>query len=139
MKRIVSIPLLFIILFSGINVNFASHYCRGNFSGTKVSLTGELATCGMEQEHKTESSVILITTHCCDDKISSFFISTNYVPSSYCHLPEVGQQINNYFFTQNQLFISGQVPVSTIAGNNRPPGRFSPASVEQQVICIFRI
>ena len=62
MKRIVSIPLLFIILFSGINVKFASHYCGGNFSGTKVSLTGELATCGMEQEQMTESSDVLIST-----------------------------------------------------------------------------
>jgi hypothetical protein len=139
MKRIVSIPLLLIILFSGINVNFASHYCGGNFSGTRVSLTGELATCGMEQEHKTESSVILITTHCCDDKISSFSIGTNYVPSSFCHIPEMGQQTNNSLFTQNQLYISQQVPVSTISGNKRPPGRFGLASVEQQVICIFRI
>jgi hypothetical protein len=139
MKRIVSIPLLILILFSGINVKIASHFCGGNFSAAKVSLNGELASCGMEQESGGLSSQVHISRHCCDDIIFSFSISTNYVTSTVCSLPEIGQQINNTFFIQDQLFISQSIPVSSNSGTPRPPGRFSPVSVEQQYICIFRI
>ena len=41
MKNVISIPLALLILFTGINVQIASHYCGGNFAAAKVSLTGK--------------------------------------------------------------------------------------------------
>jgi hypothetical protein len=139
MKRIFTIPLMLLILFTGINVNIASHYCGGNFAATKVSLNGELASCGMEHQPGTKPSEDLISSLCCEDIMSSFNISTNYVPSSCCSLPDIGQEINHTFILYNELFISQQIPVSAISNSKRPPGFFTPVSIEQQVICVFQI
>lgn len=139
MKRIISIPLVLLILFTGINVKIASHYCGGNFSAIKVSLTGKLASCGMENQSVEKPSEDLFSRHCCDDVISSVSISTNYVPYSFCYIPVAGLEIINTFRTQDQLVIGQPVTVSAISGSKIPPGGFSPSDVEQQVICLFQI
>jgi hypothetical protein len=139
MKRIVAIPLLLLILFTGINVNIASHFCGGNFSANKVSLTGELASCGMESQSGTKPSEDLLSRHCCDDVLFSISINTNYVPSSCHYISVAGQDINQIFITQDQPFIGQHILYSAVSGSKRPPGGFSTSDVEQQVICIFRI
>jgi hypothetical protein len=139
MKHIIAIPLSLLILFTGINVKIASHYCGGNFAAAKVSLTGKTASCGMEHQSNEKPAEHLFSRHCCDDVISSVSISINYVPSSFCYIPVTGQDINNTFITQDQLAIIQPVTISSVSGSKRPPGRFSPSDVEQQVICIFQI
>lgn len=139
MKHIISIPLALLILFTGINVKIASHYCGGNFSAAKVSLTGKTASCGMEHPSVQKPTEFLFSRHCCDDVISSVSISTNYVPSSFWYLPDTGQEIINTFITLDELDIYQPVTISAISGSKRPPGGFSPSDVEQQVICIFQI
>jgi hypothetical protein len=139
MKTILSIPLALLLLFTGINVNIASHYCGGKLSAVKVSLNGERASCGMEQQSGAKPSEDLFSRHCCDDVISSVCISLNYVPASYLSIPYAGQDINHIFITQDQLLISRPVHLSILSGSRRPPGKFSPSSVEQQVICLFQI
>jgi len=139
MKTILSIPLALLILFTGINVKIASHYCGGNFSAAKVSLNGELASCGMEQQSGTKPSEDLFSRHCCDDVLSSASISTNYVPSSFFYIPVAGQEISNTYITHDQPVINQPVPVSSISDSKKPPGGFSPSDVEQQVICLFQI
>jgi hypothetical protein len=139
MKTIISIPLALLILFTGINVNIASHYCGGNLSAVKVSLNGELASCGMEQQSGEKPAEDLFSRHCCDDVISSFSISTNYVPAPFCFIMFAGLEINHTFITQDQLFISLPVHANVFSGSRRPPGGFSSSDVEQQVICIFQI
>jgi hypothetical protein len=140
MKRIVSIPLILLILFSGINVNIASHYCRGNFAGARVSLSGKLATCGMEEDRPvTLPSRDLISNLCCEDFISSFSISTNYVPSSSYTLSETRLEINHDYIDYDGLSVMRQIPVFVIYTKIRPPGLFSPVSIEQQELCVFQI
>ena len=139
MKTILSIPLSLLILFTGINVKIASHYCGGNLSAVKVSLNGEHASCGMEQQSGTKPSEDQFSRHCCDDVISSVCISINYVPVSTWSIPNAGQEINHTFITQDQLLISQPVHLSVLSGSRRPPGGFSPSAVEQKVICIFQI
>jgi hypothetical protein len=139
MKYILSIPLALLILFTGINVQIASHFCGGNFSAAKVSLTGELASCGMENQSAIKTTEDLLSRHCCDDVISSVSISSNYIPASFCYTQITGQEINHIYITHDQLVISQAVLFSASSGNVRPPGEFNPSEVEQQVICIFRI
>jgi len=139
MKRIAAIALLFLILFTGINVKIASHFCGGNFSGIKVSLTGELASCGMESQSGTKPSEDLLSRHCCDDLLFSVSINTNYVPSSCHYITVAGQDINQTFIIQDQTFIAQSILYSAVSGSKRPPGGFNPSDVEQQVICIFQI
>lgn len=139
MKRIAAIPLLLVILISGINLQIASHYCGGSFSGSKVSIDGELASCGMEVLSITHSPEDLISSHCCDDVISSLSISPNYISSSCTDLPDPRQEIYNLSMIQNDIPVIQDFSVSVASSNKRPPGTFNPDGIEQQVLCIFRI
>jgi hypothetical protein len=139
MKRIIAIPLLLLVLFTGINVKIASHYCGDNLSAVKVSLSGELASCGMEQQSGEKPHEDLFSRHCCDDVISSVSINTNYVPVSFSYIQVAGQELSHTYLIQDQLLISQPDLVSVLSGSRRPPGGFSPSDVEQQVICIFQI
>jgi hypothetical protein len=137
MRKILSIPLFVLILFSGITVNFATHYCGGSVAATKVSLNGELATCGMESASDNKSKEDLFANHCCDDVTAFYSLSSNYIPSFYFH-NDLFQQVS--FFTEipsentihNILLITSSEII-------RPPGTHSPNSVERQVLCVFRI
>ena len=138
MKRIISIPLMIMILFSGISVKFASHYCGGRVAATKVSLTGELASCGMEHQSGTKPSPDFFSSHCCDDVTSSYSISTNYFPSLYV-VNDPGQQVTHIINVPCDFLISKDISNFTSYSNKRPPGNYCPNSVVRQVICIFRI
>jgi hypothetical protein len=139
MKTILSIPLALLILLTGINVKIAQHYCGGNFSSAKVSLTGELASCGMEQKSGEKPLEDLFSRHCCDDVISAISISTNYIPFSFCYIQVAGHELSNTYFIQDQLLIRQSDLVYVLSGSRRPPGGFSTSDVKQQVICIYQI
>ena len=138
MKKIISIPLILLILFSGINVIVATHFCGGNFSGTKISLNGELASCGMEDQSET-SSQQKISNHCCENIVTSYSISSKYIPSFCTCITDHVQNISQMFLLFNEPLIKQEVSFYAISGNSRPPGVFCPADVRQQVICIFQI
>jgi hypothetical protein len=138
MKTVISIPLVLLILFTGININIASHYCGGNISGTKVSLTGELASCGMEHQSGNKSSLPLISSHCCDDVISSCAISTIYVPSFFS-VPDHGLDFSQTSNLPTGSVIGYDPEILILTGIKRPPGNYIPDCHDQQVLCIFRI
>ncbi|MBK8882391.1 MAG: hypothetical protein IPN67_08410 [Bacteroidales bacterium] len=139
MKYILSISLTLLILLTGLNVKIASHYCGGQISAAKVSLTGEVATCGMEHQTGSKSTIDLFSRHCCEDVIHSFKISSIYVPSVCFQLLEPGQ-ILIHSFILNDIQLSGmEMFGSLVSGSKRPPGVYTPVCVEQQVICIFQI
>lgn len=138
MKTIASIPLILLILFTGINVKFATHYCGGSVAATKVSLNGELATCGMEHSTHSKSVQQILTKECCEDYTTSYSFCSNYFPTVYS-TNETLQQVKSVIDTTPvnrdfQEFILNQSITSI-----RPPGTYSPNSVSQPSICIFRI
>jgi len=139
MKRIVSIPLMILILFSGISVNIASHYCGGNFASAKVSLNGELASCGMEHQSAKSSTGDQISKHCCEDVIHSFTFRTNYISSSCLRLADAGTPPVNSFIVHDMPLFRREMFGSVISESIRPPGRYTPVCVEHQVICVFKI
>ena len=139
MKKLISIPLLVLILFSGININIASHYCGGRLAGTKVSLTGEPATCGMEENPVTDTPYGAITKHCCDNVISSFSFGVNYAPSANLFIPDNGPELHSFYIAPQDPFNYHGNLLSNLYCIIRPPGSFIPNDVEQQSICIFRI
>ena len=138
MKSIISIPLIILILFTGISVKFATHYCGGYVAATKVSLTGELATCGMESKPDYNTQQETFDKHCCDDIISAYSICNNYFASSYNFDNPRRQVINMIAVPAGYL---NNQEKFTITSNNdfRPPGTNHPNSVDRPVLCIFRI
>jgi hypothetical protein len=129
---------MILVLFTGINVKFATHYCGGQVAGTKVSLTGELASCGMETDSDNNTHQQAINYHCCDNSVPEYSICNNYFGSSY-KIEEPVSQSNELPFLQPVDFSKSElsIPVSFI--EIKPPGIFCPNSVDHPVICIFRI
>jgi hypothetical protein len=139
MKRLLSIPLILLLTFSGISVTLAKHYCGGYLASTRLSLTGELATCGMEGEGLIHhSSGINLKTHCCDDVVTSIGIFNNYVPS-YSFVPELFQhKIQGFSTPDSQTFFPFEILLSTYT-NVIPPGALKSTKVDLSDICVFRI
>ena len=139
MKTLISIPLIILILFTGISVKFATHYCGGYVAATKVSLTGELASCGMECTEKdyppTETRLF---THCCDDVVTFYAIDSNYTPS-FSVIP------SSYQYNFQVFSITGGLPAHSLAiikslyTSVSPPDALMSTNVELSDICVFRI
>jgi hypothetical protein len=139
MKRLISIPILVLILFSGININIASHYCGGKLAATKLSFSGELASCGMEEHSALNIPNGSISRHCCDNVVTSISVALNYAPSVIICLPDNGPELNHLYIVPGNLY---KIQENLLPGSyyiTRPPGGFNPYDVEQQTICIFRI
>lgn len=138
MKKGVSILFALIIIFSGVHFTVATHYCGGSIAATKVSLTGELATCGMESPSDNNSTQNTYTNNCCEDISSAFSVCPNYIPSSY-FIEDQGQQVNNMIAIPVSYHNNQETIIYSSNNNIRPPGTNHPNCVDLQVLCIFRI
>jgi hypothetical protein len=138
MKRLISIPLIILVLFSGISVKFATHYCEGNIAAAKISLTGELATCGMERNSYNTSLQDIYRNNCCEDFISAYSICNNYLSSAY-NFNNHDQQVVNLIIVPAGFLSNQETIINHTNEDIRPPGIYQPNSVDRPVICIFRI
>ncbi len=138
MKTILSIPLLILILFTGIRVEFASHYCGGYVSDTKISLTGELASCGMATDVENNTQQQTIRHHCCDNTLVAYSICNTYFASTYDADFNVQFSIDN-ILTPIDYILDNKIIINSTNNQSKPPGSFNPNSVDRPVICIFRI
>jgi hypothetical protein len=138
MRKILSIPVILLILFTGINVNFATHWCSGYVAATKVSLDGDLATCGMEHQGDNRSDADLYKNHCCDDVITTYSFSRNYIPS--CTFENhIFRQVDFVADVPAELAADHKILITDSEETIRPPGTYGPNSVDLQVLCISRI
>jgi len=138
MKKIISIPLIILLLSTGVSVKVATHYCGGHVAATKVSLTGELATCGMESTENGNSSQETLKKHCCDDVISAYSFDNNYVPSFFS-VEKPFQHIISLFILPVDLTIGQYKNLNAALNNIKPPGNYFYNSTDLPVLCIFRI
>lgn len=138
MKTILSIPLIILILFTGIRIDIGTHYCGGSVAGTKISLDAELASCGMEQSSDITSPNGTFSKHCCEDTLSEFAICNNYIPSTFAVEKPVTTDVNNATLLSDFLSLRSFCDPNHYKDNS-PPGINSPNSVALPALCIFRI
>ncbi len=139
MKKLLHILIALLLLVSGAQLTISMHYCGGQLADSKVSVLGNIATCGMEA--KTDMCTHPgkhIEKHCCDDQISTYSVDHNYSPSFF----------EFKAFTQNvlQVFIlpASVTSYSFIAINNfytdvSPPVNQLVNDVNLPDISVFRI
>jgi hypothetical protein len=138
MKTVLSIPLIILLTFSGISVKFAAHYCGGTVAATKISLTGEPATCGMEKPFVSHSILSIYTNKCCEDVVSAYSLCNNYIASSSL-ICDSGQNIISIMFSSFPDQVSQQISHNSSDTNVRPPGAYFPNQVSRSVLCVFII
>ena len=65
MKKFISISLTFLLLAALFHFSIATHYCGGTIAATKISLSGKLASCGMENDvENSPQSGTYFLSHC---------------------------------------------------------------------------
>jgi hypothetical protein len=135
------IPILLVLLIIGAMLHFsvAIHYCGGKIAASKISLSGKLTNCGMEDsETKLPLPGINFSKHCCDDVVIHFLTDNNYTPSFPI--------IHNTFRHDSQTLdmFAGYHALSCAVSkskftNEGPPGVMMSANVDLSDICVFRI
>ena len=140
MKKVLSILFAAIILLSGTHFTISKHYCGSEVASFgKVSVSGELASCGMENPGDENTLPGMhFKTHCCDNKVSVLAVDNNYSPSFtvFKAFPQPALQIIDIpaSFSIHPLYA-----VNHIDTNVRPPGSFLVSDVSLPDICVFRI
>lgn len=82
MKKILSISIALLVLLSGLQLTVSMHYCGGELAGSKVSLIGQIASCGMESDTEDCMHASAIEeTSCCKNLVSVYAVDHNFAPS----------------------------------------------------------
>jgi hypothetical protein len=134
-----SISLLIFVIIGMMHLSIANHYCAGKLAGTKVSFSGQLASCGMETEKmKLPETGSKLNDHCCDDVLVTLVTDNNYEPSfSFTgDSPQFNLQIpDNMVLYQ----LTSTEPSRSQSTNVMPPGKRPSALADCSGICVFRI
>jgi hypothetical protein len=138
MRTVGAIPLIILLLFTGIKVSVATHYCCGQVAATRVSLTGEPASCGMADDKNTGPLQDVLANHCCDNVISSFSFSNNYFPSLYS-FDKFEVKAIDLFILPFDMVPKQELLIPDSGRETRPPGSLFPNDVLLSSICVFRI
>jgi hypothetical protein len=137
MKRGLSILIAAILLASGMHISIDRHYCGGTLADVKISVTGKLASCGMEEAEPECSNHPVFDQKCCEDQISYFSTSSNYFPECFSIIHPVSGKEIMLFQTDN--------PISVISSDTNsyfrvfPPGENFRSGLTQPEMCVFRI
>lgn len=139
MKKVISISLTFLILTALIHFSVGIHYCGGTFSASKISLSGKLATCGMENDDNIlPLPGTNLTTHCCDNLLVYFGINGNYFPT-FSNIPELFLKQFEIFKIPAEISLLSLAHLNSIYTSIGPPEALVSNSVDLTNICVFRI
>jgi len=136
-KKVFTIVILAIMLISGMQISIDRHYCGGKFAGSKISVTGQLASCGMGNHERRRSQQPSIDKRCCEDKISFYSISSNYFPGDFrLSYPDKGKEVAQFPFLNILLRSTSETDLISWV---LPPGDRLKSAFTLSEICVFRI
>lgn len=139
MKKVISISFTILIVIAMLHLSVAVHYCGEKFVASKVSLSGKLATCGMENcDNESTSEGNNLRSDCCNDMITYFGIDNNYDPS-FSIVPEFYQYTSQVFIIPVSLSAISVYSLKSLYTNVNPPGILESTNVDLSDICVFRI
>jgi hypothetical protein len=139
MKKLFSISLAFIMLLSGLQLTISMHYCGGELAQSKVSLTGHVASCGMETstDDCTHASTIEESS-CCKNKVSVYEVDHNYSPS-FTEFKAFAQTVLQAFVIPENITFHSLTTFSNLYTDASPPDFLPANAVSLPKICVFRI
>jgi hypothetical protein len=139
MKKVISISLTLLMLVALLHFSVATHYCMGKIAASKISLSGRLAKCGMENdENQLPLTGLIFTSHCCDNLIVFCGTNGNYFPS-FSNIPESYNDGFQTFCVPSSTTFCSVALFKPINTNVNPPGESAPNNVDLTSICVFRI
>lgn len=137
MKKVFSIIIAVIMLGSGMKVSIDRHYCGGKLAATKISVTGKLASCGMETLENRNSNQLSFENKCCEDQLSYYSISDKFIPEQFKSLQQSAGKDIPSISGLNIIFNSFDHYDFNI--RVLPPGDRFKSGVSLSQICVLRI
>lgn len=138
MKRAFSILFASLILLSGLHFTIASHICCGQLAAVKYSISGEKATCGMEENENNLPLNGVIHADCCKNNINACATDGNYFQSQVS-VPEIAS-VDLIFPAITPEIITWKPALSrTLNSCTGPPLIKNYSPVDQSLICVFLI
>ena len=140
MKKILSISFAFLIALSVMHITIATHHCCScNVTTEKVSINGELASCGMEgTDDKCSLPGKHFSTHCCDDKVSVLAVDNNYYPS-FSEFTAFAQHVLQVYIIPVSIEVHSLTTLNLASMDVSPPTNFLIHAVSLPKICVFLI
>jgi len=139
MKKVFSISLSLLMMVAMLQITVAMHYCGGEEVATKVSLSGKLASCGMNcTEEEMPLQGTNFTSHCCENTLIFCGVSNNYSPT-YSIIPESYQNNFQVLAIPLELSAKSKTALNPLNTNISPPGALMSTNVDLSTICVFRI
>lgn len=139
MKKSVSISLTFLLIITLFHFSVATHYCGGTIAATRISLSGKLASCGMEKdEDNSPLTGTYFVNHCCNNQIAYFGITNNYQPA-FSYVPEVYRDHFKVLSISGGINLQSAFLTKSICTNVSPPGESASNNVDLSDICVYRI
>lgn len=139
MKKLFSISLALLMLLSGLQLTISTHYCGGELADSRVSLTGHLATCGMEGEtDECTQPGNHVESSCCNNQVSVYAVDQNY-SHSFTEFKVFSQSVLQVFtLPENGSFYSISATNHTRTDTSPPENKLVNA-VSLPKICVFLI
>lgn len=78
MKNILTILFAVIIPVSGMQIGLDRHYCGGCLTDVRISLSGKLASCGMDEEETAWPDFPVVENNCCQDQLTFYSLAGQY-------------------------------------------------------------
>lgn len=139
MKKILSIIFALLILLSGMHLSLATHFCGGEIAAVKWSVSGEIASCGMENQNQSCPIQNAVSSKsCCQDEVAIYSVDNNYNPSTF-ELKKVASHIIQVFYIPVNLLFNFSSASSSLLAYISPHNKLQISLVSLPDICVFRI
>lgn len=124
-----------------LHISVARHYCGGELAASKISLSGGLASCGMEGTEEScplNSSGNHLKPHCCDDVVTYYSVDNNYSQSQTV-ISEIFRFSTHVLEMPVAFVVQSNYNNSRIFSDLSPPDLLMSTAVDLTNICVFRI
>ena len=137
MKKILSISVALLMLLSGLQLTVSRHYCGGELADAKVSLTGHVASCGMETATDDCTSTVAESS-CCKNQVSVYEVDHNY-SLSFTEFKAFAQSVLQVFVIPENITFHSLTDYSPAESGFISPRNFLVTAISLSKICVFRI
>jgi len=127
------------MLLSGMQLTISTHYCGGELADSKVSILGQIASCGMESAtDECTQPGSHVESSCCNDKVSVYAVDHNYSPS-FTEFKAFSQTVLQVFTIPENITFNSHTSLSCFNTDVGPPVFLLANAVSLPKICVFRI
>lgn len=120
-----------------MKISIDHHYCGGKLAATKVSLTGKLASCGMEEQEHACSGQPSADKNCCEDQLTYYGFNSRYVPEYFKLSPPL--QVKDISTFPVYIVTLNSPDKNDFTSWGFPPGDRIKSGCSLSEICVFRI